>query len=141
MGMNEKDFNVWFSEAQNDFDVGKILIKEKKYNSASFNFVQAGEKAVKALLYYFNQRPWGHSILSLLEAYEEIGNNVTLHIKKAGNALGPHYINSRYPDAIPEYSPKDFYTLSLTEELQNAAKEILNFVKEEKEAKDSNGNS
>ena len=80
-------------------------------------------------------------ILSLLEAYEELGNNVTLHIKKAGNALDPHYINSRYPDAIPEYSPKDFYTLSLTEELQNAAKEILNFIKEEKEAKDSNGNS
>jgi len=39
--MTNAEFNLWYSEAQNDFDVGKILFRKKKYNSASFHFVQA----------------------------------------------------------------------------------------------------
>ncbi|NVM54462.1 MAG: HEPN domain-containing protein [Candidatus Helarchaeota archaeon] len=139
--MDQTDFELWFSEAQNDFDVGTILIKEKKYSAASFHFVQAAEKAVKALLFLSEQHPWGHSILKLLEAYENLGKNVSIQIKKAGNMLDPHYINSRYPDALPNHSPKEYYTEKIVRELKEAAQNILDFVKEEKEAMNSNGNS
>jgi len=89
---------------------------------------------VKAILYYLNQRPWGHSILKLLEAYENLGKTVPNQIKKAANTLDPHYINSRYPDIMPDYSPKEFYNSKIARELQNAAQAILNFIEEEKES-------
>ncbi len=139
--MARKEFDIWLSEAQEDFAVGKILFKTKKYNAASFHFVQTAEKAIKALLHYFNQRPWGHSILNLLEAYKKLGKDVPPEMKQAANTLDPHYINSRYPDAIPNYSPKEYYTKKITQEIQKAAQEIVNFVIHEKETIFGNGNS
>lgn len=132
---------MWFSEAQNDFNVGKILSKKKKYNAAVFHFVQAAEKAVKSILYYLKQHPWGHSIRKLLDAYEKVGQPVPIEIKIAGNELDPHYINSRYPDSIPEQSPQDYYTKKLARELQKNAEKILEFVKNEREMVDANGDS
>jgi HEPN domain-containing protein len=137
--MTNDEFNLWFSEAQNDFDVGKILFRKKKYNAASFHFVQAAEKAIKALLYYFNQKPWGHSILKLLEAYEEFGKKVPKEIKITANTLDPHYINTRYPDAFPGYNPMEYYTQNIAKEIRVAAQEILNFANNEKETMNANG--
>ena len=43
----------------------------KRYNAAAFYVHQAGEKAVKALLYSVNESPWGHSVRILSERFFE----------------------------------------------------------------------
>ena len=47
--MNEKNFEIWFSEAKNDFEIANILLNSQKFNGAVFHFCQAAEKAVKSL--------------------------------------------------------------------------------------------
>jgi HEPN domain-containing protein len=69
--MDKGKFDLWFAEATNDFEMGHILFNAQKFNGAVFYYIQAAEKAVKALLYLFNFQPWGHSILNLLNEYEK----------------------------------------------------------------------
>ncbi len=69
--MDRKKFNLWFADATNDFEMGNILFNAHKFNGAVFYYIQAAEKAIKALLYLLNLHPWGHSILNLLKEYEK----------------------------------------------------------------------
>ncbi len=133
MKMNQKDFDIWFAEALNDFEVGKILIKSKKFNAAIFYFVQAAEKAVKALLYYSDAQPWGHSIMNLLNDYEKTGHLVKVEIKDIVMELEQYYASSRYPDALIGKSPKDAYNKEFAIEIRDKTKFVLDFIKKEKE--------
>jgi HEPN domain-containing protein len=61
---------------------------------------QAAEKALKATIYSAGERPWGHSVPSLLDQVCAI-----LRVDPDGvpfaeaEALDEHYIRPRYPDA------------------------------------------
>jgi HEPN domain-containing protein len=139
--MNLKEFDEWYLEAQNDFEVGKILIKSRKFNSAAFHFDQSAEKGVKALLYLLNQKPWGHSITLLLDEYEKLGYIINLNVRNAAISLESHYFTSRYPDSLPNINIKDYYDKKLVEELKDNSNLILKFVYDEKEVKMNYGKS
>lgn len=130
--MSKENFEIWFLEAENDFQAGDILLKSKKYNIAVFHFVQAAEKAIKSLLYYHNLQPWGHSISDLIEQYEKLGNSVEDQLKTYGEKLEKHYISSRYPDALPGKSPFEAYNKNIATEIRTMSKEIIDFVRNEK---------
>lgn len=132
--MTIKDLDVWLAEAKNDFKAAEVLEKSKLYNNAVFFYVQCAEKAVKALLYYYNIQAWGHSIFSLLKEYEENGHQIHEDLKKFARELEIHYARSRYPDASPEISPRDAYNKDIAAEVRKKAKLILNYVEEEREA-------
>jgi HEPN domain-containing protein len=138
--MAQKEYETWITESRNDFDIGDILLKSQKFNAASFYFVQAAEKAVKAILYYLNQQPWGHSLINLLKEYEDLGKIVDDDLKNKASLLEPHYITSRYPDSIPGKNPSDYYDEDITVELQEAASCIIEFVDKEKDDIDAKNN-
>ncbi|HMF34813.1 MAG TPA: HEPN domain-containing protein [Candidatus Lokiarchaeia archaeon] len=131
--MAQPEYEKWIAEAKNDFEVGEILDKSEKYNAAAFYYVQAAEKAVKSILHYYGQQPWGHSINSLLLEYENLGHVIDHSVKNAGKIVEPHYITSRYPDATPDLSPKDYYTAEMVERIRDAASIILTFIEDEME--------
>lgn len=120
----------WFDEALWDYETAEILHREKRFNAAVFYAHQAAEKAVKALLYYVNEAPWGHSIRVLLERYFErkgmkLNHELIIHARE----LDRHYIPSRYPNAHPEGTPHEAYDEHVSSRALEASKKIINFVK------------
>ena len=129
---NQDKLLLWLSEARNDFEMAEILLNSEKYNGAVFYYVQSAEKAIKALLYYHNLTPWGHSILNLIEEYEKISHTIDFSLKKIAQDLSRNYITSRYPDFSIKIAPKDIYDSILTNEIKEKNQKILNFVENEK---------
>lgn len=133
--MDRKKFDLWFAEAQNDFEMGNILLKSHKYNGAVFYFIQSAEKAVKGLLYLFNLQPWGHSFSNLLHECEKLGVIISNELKKNAKDFERHYTRSRYPDASPTTAPKDAYNEKTAKNIRDNAKSFLDFVENEMEAR------
>jgi len=125
MRMSENKFNLWLKEAKSDFKAGEVLLKQKIFHLAVFHFVQAGEKAIKALLYLNNTRPWGHSVTALLEEYEDLGKTVNVNVKNAALELEPHYIASSYPGDSMNTAPSDTYNAGDSKKLRDKAKVLL----------------
>ncbi len=132
--MSENQYAAWFKEAQADLKAGDALLEKKIYNLAIFHFIQAAEKSVKALLYLNNMRPWGHSIATLLEDYEDLGKRVSELIKDAAIDLDPHYILSRYPDISDDTAPSERYDEAGAKKIEKNAREIIRFVERERTA-------
>ncbi len=120
----------WFSEAMWDLDTAEILHNEKRYNAAAFYAHQAAEKAVKALLYYVNEVPWGHSVRVLLDRYfRKIGRDPDEELMRLARELDRHYIPSRYPNAYPAGTPHEAYDAHISRSAIEAARRIVDFVK------------
>jgi HEPN domain-containing protein len=131
--MSEQKYHLWMKEAKTDFQGAVVLLKQNFLNLAVFHFVQAGEKAIKALLYLNKTRPWGHSITSLLEEYEDLGKIVGETIKNSAITLEPHYITSRYPGDSLEIAPSEAYEKEEVEGIKTAAEILIDFSEREKD--------
>jgi HEPN domain-containing protein len=130
--MARKELELWLNEAKNDFGMGDILLKEHIYNGAVFHFQQAAEKALKAILYLSNIQPWGHSILNLFQEYEKSGHKVSEELKNYARSLDRHYTASRYPDSLPNITPKEAYDRGIALSLRKKTQAIIEFVENEK---------
>lgn len=131
--MDQIKYKLWFSETENDLEIGNILFDAKKYNAAVFHFVQAAEKSIKALLYFKEIRPWGHSLVDLLKSCEKIRIPINKDLIIIAQKLELHYTSSRYPDALPDQTPKEAYDDIIANDIKKKALKILDFVKEEHE--------
>ena len=100
-------FDLWYAEANNDFEMGDILFNAGKYNGSVFYYIQVIEKAIKSLLYLFGERPWGHSIANLMQECETLGIEFPIDFKDGAEDLEQDYTGSRYPESSLGYAPKD----------------------------------
>ena len=130
--MSEIKYKTWISEAWNDYGAGKILTITRKYNLAAFHFAQAAEKAIKALLHYIGEDPWGHEIFNLLLELEKKGSKISDKLKTSAKELEKAYFESRYPELTLTTGPKDTFKRRDANEFQKKAKEIMNFIETEK---------
>jgi len=120
----------WLSEALWDYETALILHRERRYNAAAFYAHQAAEKAVKALLYYVNEAPWGHSVRVLLERYfSKVGIEMDDKLLSYARELDRHYIPSRYPNAHPAGTPHEAYDEGTSKRALEAAKKVIDFVR------------
>ncbi|MEM3373711.1 MAG: HEPN domain-containing protein [Candidatus Woesearchaeota archaeon] len=132
MNKNLNEFNKWLKQAIADLNAAKANKKEFPYNSC-FLSQQSAEKALKAFLYLKGKRDLiTHSIVLLIQVCSEY-NKDFLDFKKDAKRLDSNYLATRYPDALPDQTPVDFYDLEDAEESINSAEKILNKVLEEKE--------
>ena len=106
-----------------------MLFAAERYSPCAFFCQQAAEKALKAAIYNSSERPWGHSVPSLLDQV-----CVILRVQPdnapfmAAEALDEHYIRSRYPDARP--SSEADYTREVAEGALQDAGSVHAFVLE-----------
>lgn len=122
----------WIEEAIWALDTAKILHREARYNAAAFYAQQAAELAAKALLYYVNEAPWGHSIRILLERYfERMNTEFIEELLEAARDLDRHYIPARYPNAHPDGTPHEAYDEATSSRAIEAAEKIISFVRGE----------
>ena len=98
------------------------------YNWACFKAHQAGEYAVKALLYGIGRPARGHSITRLLR---ELSHLVTISDEVVEDAalLDKFYVPTRYVDAWVEGAPYEYYTRRDAEAAVAAARRLLEFAR------------
>ena len=122
----------WFSEALWDLDVARVLHRERKYNAAAFYAHQAAEKASKALLYYVNEAPWGHSVRELLQRYfTRVGREPDERLLSFARELDRHYIPSRYPNALPSGTPHEAYDEEASSRAIRASEGVVELARRE----------
>lgn len=89
----------------------------------------AGEKAMKALWYWHDVEPWGHSILKLVREIPPnthfVADTAILH---AASDLDKYYIPTRYPNGLPALTPHEVYGERDSSHALDQAKLILNRV-------------
>ncbi|HOJ29661.1 MAG TPA: HEPN domain-containing protein [Spirochaetota bacterium] len=123
----------WFDTAMSDYEAAKIMCENKKYAHACFLSQQSAEKALKALHYYYDSDPWGHSVLKLIDELKYIDIEVyTILALYTDNArlLDKLYIPTRYPNGLPDITPDLAYSKKDADEALLSADMILQKVKE-----------
>ena len=122
----------WLKTGEDDLDAAVVLRENGKFPQACFYAQQAAEKALKAIWYYRDADPWGHSIRKLIE---DLGNvDLVLYdrlksLLRAGTVLDRFYIPTRYPNGLPELTPGEAYLDEDAEECIRQANQILAAVK------------
>ena len=122
----------WFRTAADDLDTAKILNANGKYAHSCFHSQQAAEKAVKAVLYFEGDDPWGHSVKKLIDDLE--GVNLVAHetleiFSRSATVLDRFYIPTRYPNGLPDITPDTAFNEEDSSTCHAFAIEILEAVR------------
>lgn len=116
----------WLQTAEEDFKAAEVLAQAGAYAQACFYTQQSGEKAVKALWYWIDADPWGHSIQRLIAEFPEKTGlpNWETWIER-GALLDKFYIPTRYPNGLPDLTPGQVYTREDAQRGLAAARALL----------------
>ncbi len=129
-GARKTEAARWFHQAGYGLKAARWNIEGGFYDTACFLAQQAGEKALKSLLYYLGSRKTALLTHSLVEMIQEAGKKVVVlkgALEKA-RELDLHYIPSRYPNSLPSGCPHQFYGQETAEKAAGAADRILALV-------------
>jgi HEPN domain-containing protein len=122
----------WFSTAEDDFHSAKILRDNGQFAHSCSHSQQAGEKALKAVWYFIDADPWGHSIKKLIDDLCQVDTHTYNSIKmmaRDGLVLDRFYIPTRYPNGLPDITPNVAFTKEDADNCIAFADNILNAVK------------
>jgi HEPN domain-containing protein len=126
----------WYQQASYDLQAVRWNIQGGFYNTACFLAQQAGEKALKSLLYYLGARRTAlltHSLVEMIrEGSKQVGALTGLLERARG--LDLHYIPSRHPNGLPSGYPHQFYGRETAEQTLSAAERILVVIREHYQA-------
>jgi HEPN domain-containing protein len=120
----------WFQQASYDLKASRWNIAGGFFDTASFLAQQAGEKALKSLLYYVGSRREALLTHSLVEMIIKIGKRGTglPDLLDEARKLDLHYVPSRYPNGLPSGYPHQFYGKEIAEDALQAAEKIVTAV-------------
>lgn len=101
----------WYQQAVYDLKAARWTVEGGFHDTACFLAQQAGEKALKSLLYYLGGRRSALLTHSLVELIREAGEQVAglAEVLEEGRLLDLHYVPSRYPNGLPSGYPHRFY--------------------------------
>ena len=122
----------WFQQASYDLKAVRWNIQGGFYDTACFLAQQAGEKALKSILYYQGARRTALLTHSLLEMTQEAVKKLSSVGSLFGEAreLDLHYIPSRYPNGLPSGYPHQFYGEETAQQALKAAEKIFAAIKD-----------
>jgi HEPN domain-containing protein len=109
---NRQQAQRWLKTAEGDLSAAEILLEHGKYAHSCFQSQQAGEKAMKAIWFFLDADPWGHSIKKLIQDLEHIDLNTYKEfepLKRNAVLLDRYYITTRYPDGLPDLTPEEVF--------------------------------
>src|SRR5574337_1035269 len=131
-GTRKAEARRWFQQAAYDLKAANWNSQGGFHATACFLAQQAGEKALKSLLYYLGARRAALLTHSLVEMIQDAGKRVTplAELLDEARDLDLHYIPSRYPNGLPSGYPHQFYGKNTAERALRAAEKILAAVRE-----------
>ena len=119
----------WLNQSWEDLATAKVLFDAQRFGPCAFYCQQAAEKALKAAIYESGDKPWGHSLPSLLDQVCEVWQvDLADAPSTEVEALDEHYMRPRYPDARSLAYVE--YDSGTAEEAQQQAQAILSFSRE-----------
>ena len=120
----------WFQQASHDLKAVRWNIQGGFHDTAAFLAQQAGEKALKSVLYFTGARRSALLTHSLVEMIQEAGKKVegVTDLVEDARILDLHYIPSRYPNGLPSGYPPQFYGRETAERAMQAAERILDVI-------------
>ncbi|MBN1850338.1 MAG: HEPN domain-containing protein [Deltaproteobacteria bacterium] len=127
-----KEADRWFHTAEDDLDTAIVLKENSKFAHSCFHAQQAAEKAVKAIWYFEDADPWGHSVKKLIDDLEGVNLVVYNNLSKAirlGTILDRFYIPTRYPNGLPDITPDMAFDEEDSNTCIKAAQEIIDIVR------------
>ena len=129
MNLPQIEARRWFQQSRADMQIVRTLIAAGHYAAACFYSQQAGEKALKSVIYSQGARVvLGHSIRQLAEqcgAYDP----VFTELMGEAATLDQFYIPTRYPNGLPPPAiPSETYSGSDAEVAQKGSDHILQVV-------------
>lgn len=116
----------WFRQAKRDYEKAVLDFEHGFHEWCCFTAQQAGEKALKALYYRFNQSVRGHSLVRMLEGLA-LQMTIPEELYHSARVLDRYYREARYPNGFPEGSPFEFFDQKIAQEALNASRAILEF--------------
>lgn len=130
-GKRKSEAKRWFQQAFYDLQAARWNIQGRFYDTACFLAQQAGEKALKSLLYYEGARRTAlltHSLVEMIREGEKKVKALSRLLDQA-RELDLHYIPSRYPNGLPSGYPHQFYGKKLAQEAVIAVGKIFSSVR------------
>jgi len=125
---NEAD--RWYRQGLSDLEAAKGSLKMQKYDWASFQAQQAGEKLLKAYWLCHGYDPWGHSLAKLIIDYPDEGTRQPIAtLLDAAKHLDKMYIPTRYPNGLPDLTPAEVFTRGEAAQAIDQAQKILGVLK------------
>lgn len=109
---NRQQAQRWLRTAEGDLSAAVILFEHGKYAHACFQSQQAGEKAMKAIWFFLDADPWGHSIKKLIQDLEHLDIDTYKEfepLKRNAVLLDRYYITTRCPDGLPDLTPEEVF--------------------------------
>lgn len=122
-------YQDWLMQAQRDLKAAGDSLEAGNYEWTAFQAQQGAEKALKALLRFFNQEERGHTLLHLLgeaRQYVTVPDGLWPKVRE----LDRHYIQPRYPNGFDSGYPAEFYDRETAERVLAYGNAILAFVRE-----------
>ncbi|HAY38649.1 MAG TPA: DNA-binding protein [Desulfobacteraceae bacterium] len=122
----------WLTTAEDDNDSAVILKENGKFAHSCFHAQQAGEKALKAVWYFADADPWGHSIKKLIEDLNSVDFKLYQRLKsytRMGMVLDRFYIPTRYPNGLPDITPDVAFTDEDADTCITYSKKIIDEVR------------
>ncbi len=128
--LDEREFHRWLQQAEQTLRSAEWDEQGQFWNWVCFKAEQAAHYAVKGLLRALGVSAFGHSLHRLMQQVESLGISVPPEIRQSAYALEREDIPSRYADAYPDGSPYEFYDAQRAAVCLEAARRILQFVRE-----------
>jgi HEPN domain-containing protein len=126
---NLREAQRWLQQAGEHFAAAEWAAQGRHWPNACFQFQQAAELALKALLIRQGEQVRVHGLLHLLELlrsyYPEVGR-----LDRAARSLDRFYIPARYPDALPTGTAAAYFNEQDSVEAQTAADEVLSLARQ-----------
>jgi len=120
----------WYQQAAHDLKAARWNVQGGFHDTACFLSQQAGEKALKSLLYYVGARRAALLTHSLVEMITYAAKQVPglKGLIEDARELDLHYIPSRYPNGLPSGYPHAFYGRATADKAVEAGERILDAV-------------
>lgn len=105
---NRRESHRWMRTALDDLRTARILKDNSQFAHSCFHAQQAGEKALKALWFFHDADPWGHSLKKLLDELDDVDKDLYVRcqrIHRQALVLDRYSIPTRYPNGLPDITP------------------------------------
>ena len=128
MNNNERESLRWYLQGAKDSKTAEKNARAGDFEISCFLFQQAAAKVLKAFLILHGERlPAGHSTYKLARScqrYDEAFSSLSRPCAE----LDVLYLPTRYPYALPEGAPYEFFTLEQAQKAADEFQEVYRLV-------------
>lgn len=124
----EREADRWWRQALSDFAFLPIARQAGKYDTCCFLAQQTAEKALKAYLFHQGEELiLTHSIFKLCAMAAQYDPGFTT-LREQVKLLDFYYVEARYPNALEDVIPAEFYSERDADQAIAMAEAVINMV-------------